>query len=611
MDRFFLDDLDRAYELSYFIHQDKELALQITIDAISKVEVQAVTQDKRRYYQPVGRWFSGLSGRRSHRNRVSLTKAQLLQRLLLITSEPHERRQEAAAEDLGQDSLTVRYIAYLVRLGLKRNAFYVALGLGRLLHTYTTRETMALYDLVLQAPERYRGTDYFRTGKKVLFEKVLERFGSLLETCRGRNGERCFAMREPGDRLAELIRRSLSLLTPWDTGCTVPERFHSFEDEIQALRFRGSHPDDEHVIEVNRIHALVHPDCLRRLTRALGIASPEQRLAVPLFCLDEGSGGGGRGCGGPPPQLDDADRRAVVDELQRREDLRRRVAAGVFRVLVDGVEVALWHVEQDRHLHLVLTGDAELVEVVGREPAEDVLLAAHLLPPPISGGPPESRAPDPEVRELRLPMARVHLKGGGRLDFMVSAKPVAAGSAAAFLVEIRYRETQASRVGLRFGRWLVESLRMPVSRQIWRSVTPWVLLILAIGGAGLWLEWPKGSRDLPRIRGAGVSAVTLAEVDRIFVDPLGQNPQAHNLRASLEEILAVHDHLTLVTERGKADAVMVSEAADVESGERIILQLVNARGEVLWRGVFRGSVEQVAAASIDELDTVIRRAGGR
>ncbi len=603
MDRFLFSHLDQAFELSYFIHRDKKLALRITIDAGTRVEVLAAAHDKRRYYRP-----------RSHRRRVSMTRSQIFQRLLLSTSEPHERRQEAADEGLSQDLLVVRYVAYLVRICIKRNAFHVALGLGRLLHAYTTGETMKLYDLVLQDPERYREPDYFRARKKCLFGELRRRFGPLLETCRGQRGERLFAPRQPDRRLAELVRRSLVLLTPWETRCEVPERFRPGEHELEALRFRGSHVDDEHPIEMNRIHALLHPDCLRRLVRALGLASPARRLAVPLFCLAAATGGDG----GPPEpddepdddepdddELDDADRRAVVDELERREDLRRRVEAGVFRVLVDGVEAARWDVERNRRLCLALGEEAELVEVVTREQGEDVLLAAHLLPHLAAGG----GAAGGEAPGQRPPEARVRLAGGGRLDFTVTVTPVEAGPIGV-TVEIRYRETRPRRAVLHLRRRLGETLRIPVPRLAWQSAAASALLVLAVAGAGLLLEWPKGSLGSPRIRGAGVVAVELAEVERVYVDPLGEDPFAQALRARLEELLAAHDHLAHAAGRGEADAVLMSRPGGSPPGGRLAVRLVNARGEVLWQGMFRGSAEQMAAESVAELHAAIRRAGG-
>src|SRR5215510_11072998 len=46
------ESIARAFQLAYFIHGDKETALNITAEAFAKLEVAAAAQDKRLYYKP-------------------------------------------------------------------------------------------------------------------------------------------------------------------------------------------------------------------------------------------------------------------------------------------------------------------------------------------------------------------------------------------------------------------------------------------------------------------------------------------------------------------------------------------------------------------------------
>src|SRR5262249_35503046 len=49
------ESLARAFQLAYFIHGDRETALNIAAEALAKLEVAAAAQDKRLYYTPTGR----------------------------------------------------------------------------------------------------------------------------------------------------------------------------------------------------------------------------------------------------------------------------------------------------------------------------------------------------------------------------------------------------------------------------------------------------------------------------------------------------------------------------------------------------------------------------
>jgi hypothetical protein len=88
-----------------------------------------------------------------------------------------------------QSDLVVFFIKHLVRITTRRNSFYVTLGLSRLLYNYTTAETMDLYNLVIQDPERVHDDYYYRSRKGLLLKELKERFGELVEVAKGVRGE--------------------------------------------------------------------------------------------------------------------------------------------------------------------------------------------------------------------------------------------------------------------------------------------------------------------------------------------------------------------------------------------------------------------------------------
>jgi hypothetical protein len=147
--------------------------------ALNKLQLAATAQGKRLYYRLTGR-----ADARKARSKVSMGEPHLLQRLVYVESEEYERRKEAAAQSpqltdgvspARRTDLVVYFIKHLVRITTKRNSFYVTLGLSRLLYNYTTPETMELYNLVIQDPERVHD-DYLSIAKGFATKELKERF---------------------------------------------------------------------------------------------------------------------------------------------------------------------------------------------------------------------------------------------------------------------------------------------------------------------------------------------------------------------------------------------------------------------------------------------------
>jgi hypothetical protein len=147
--------LRRAFRLAFFIHGDRELAVRIATGAMSKLNASAAAQAKRSYYRTGGRSRASGSKVISPRTKVSLSELHLLQRLVYVESEPHERQQEQRqSATIDEGSLITRYIKHLINITMMRNSFHVTLGVSRFLYNYTTAESMKLYDLIMQNPER-------------------------------------------------------------------------------------------------------------------------------------------------------------------------------------------------------------------------------------------------------------------------------------------------------------------------------------------------------------------------------------------------------------------------------------------------------------------------
>jgi hypothetical protein len=202
-------------------------------------------------------------------------------------------------------------------------------------------------------------------------------------------------------------------------------------DVIIPLSFKSNDPDDEHDIEVNRMHALLHPECYSRLVEGLRLDQTDQRLEIPRFNMSNNMDNENRP--GPdrrnPPDLDDADLQAIRDSLAEDAASRKRAFAGLMRVLVDGTERARWDPAAASSVRFSVEADEELIEVRRDYEGREVLLASCLL------------ALDEAGQAIKPSGASVTLEGGQKFSFVVSPSEQNSGETSGAIVDIKYHET--------------------------------------------------------------------------------------------------------------------------------------------------------------------------
>lgn len=269
----------RARGLVQALHGREELALHITLAATSRLETACRRQKNRRRYRP-----------KSGRRKVTMEPAQLLQQLVLEESEHWERmEEEAATVSLGKDVLLVRYVKHLVQISMSRNLLHVIIAICRILYGYSTRDALAIHDRLVGDRQTAPEPSYFRARKRVLVCELLRRFGPRLEVERTALGELAFRGGWASRRHNDLVESTLRRLTPWQTACSSARDSAGTADVRQGVLSEdqgpgaGSQPRSRGACEMFRIHQLLHPPCLRQLTRSLGIADPTDRLQIPQF----------------------------------------------------------------------------------------------------------------------------------------------------------------------------------------------------------------------------------------------------------------------------------------------------------------------------------------
>lgn len=370
-----IDDwLNKAFQLAFFIHGRRDIAKQIAASAMNKLETASNAQFKRYYYTPVGRAETA----RPTRSRVSLNDLQLLQRLVFVESENFEKANETA-KTTSEKNLLVYFIKHLVRISLKRNSFYVTLGISRILHNYGTNDAMEIYNIVVQDPDRVHDDYYYRSRKGVLMKELKARFGELLEVVKVNRGEERFNHQMDTENLAETAKDCLQFFTPWNSSCAIPEKFNPFDDVIAPFHFDKQNPDAEHRIEVNRIHAALHPQCFLRLTDALNLPAPAEKMEIPKFMISNNQQDENNDDWRNPPNLEANELQTIKDILAAQAESRRAISANLLRVVVDGDEKAKINLAETDQVNFDLGDEAELIEVRVVEKDGEIILATHLL----------------------------------------------------------------------------------------------------------------------------------------------------------------------------------------------------------------------------------------
>jgi hypothetical protein len=366
--------LNRSFRLAYFILGDRTTSMYVAAAAIDKLKVASAAQVRRVQYVPTGRSLGP-----AVRTRISLSRLHLLQRLIYKEADPFERLLETQGVHAGRQDMIIRFVKHLVMVTTRRNSFYVALGLCRLLHNYTTAETSEIYNLVVQDPDRGRDHDYYRDRKKHLLREFKERFGDALKIQRGYRGEERFQAEEDSEKYIGLVRECLARFMPWESSCVLPAGIDPSRDVATPLRFKGGDPDEEHEIELNRVHTLLHPDCLERLAEMAGLDPPSRRLEVPRFFAAGDDQGLTEDRFAPRP-LSRNELDALRRNLKANEALRVAASKKLLSVLVDGDERARFEVAETPGVRLRAAGGSEWVEVRSVEPDDVVTLALHAMP---------------------------------------------------------------------------------------------------------------------------------------------------------------------------------------------------------------------------------------
>lgn len=362
---------EKALQLAYFIIGDRDIAAEILSNALSKLQVQRSREAKRSY------WRSRYLKRKI--TRMVRGEADTLQWLICFAAERCEKRQERTGEPTERE-MVIRYIKHLVQVTTAMSSFYVNVGINRLLRDYSTPEVREVYEWVTQ---HFPSNQEYRKVKAALMRKLQLRFGDFLKSRTGQHGEFRFDTFEDQACWAGLVSECLKVFTPWSTdrACQALSnagyRLDSLPRERHAKTRRGCEQD---VIEANRCHVFLHPSCYSQVTKALGLDSPESRLAVPQFSANRGSGSSKNSGAMPMSEpLTEQERRKFRERLSVESERCRRVKPKLLKIVVDDVECARLVNCQGSKSQCQIEEGANLIEIWTDDEGDDLLLATHWI----------------------------------------------------------------------------------------------------------------------------------------------------------------------------------------------------------------------------------------
>lgn len=549
-----------AFRLAYFIHGDKAIAISIAVDAMDKLGPAWLAQRKRESDRSKSEGFN---------TRVSMTRQQLLQRLVYIESEPYEIEQERSGVGLDERVMLIRFIKHLVRITVRRNSFYVAIGLSRLLHDYNTPEAKTIYEWLIDDPVRYKDDFQYRRAKKILMMELKGRFGDFLKTSQRQRGEERFDSRSDAAGQAAAVE-CLNHFNLWEIGC---EPFDSRRNASRGSWFKLIKLGEQDQDELVRMHAVLHYECYERLAAELKLAAPKDRLDLPHFSLTSGNDAQPPG-NHHPPELEEAEIKAILSQLNERAKRRKQFSAGVLAITVDSIEQMRWQPEPMDSVQFEVGEDAELIEVWAREPHGDLLLAAHLLTCDVA---------DAEQREYLLGVV-----GKQALYLTVSPSrpsPYAGDEPGRVMLAIRCQEIRSIRAF-----WALLRQQLAAQASELRSRVGWSqmalaasLLIAAVAIGGWFRNWQQN-------RGAQNS---LANLQKVMVE------RDASLKTENQQLRQNEAQLRERQEQADREIAQLKEQVKDSSLPQLNIPVLDLRPSGLAR---RSSADPPAQTVVNELE---------
>jgi hypothetical protein len=368
----------RCFNLAWVLFPEEDTARSIAGMAMLRKQRSMIQQDRR------------LKHIAKARTKVLISEEHLLQRLLFETSEPWERRHEAAGSPipLRVEHLAARWVKHAFCIS-SHNSFWATIAKCRIVHRYTTAQTRNIYELLLQNPGRGKDDDQYRRVKKRFLQEMKERFHGRVQTVMGQRGEEHFVCMEQPGLLVSRADNWQRAFSPWGASAAlIPAEFDRRRDTLPDLVFHGRHVDEEAAVEVCRIYTVFHPESFLGLAHMFAMIEPTQAIALPEFDMKEKDDNSTPSDGhSEPPALTERDYGWMENLLEREEHARVVLRPEELLVTIDGAEKEPVDAGGAGTISFPIGERDRLVEIYGIQGREKVCMGSLLILRDEDGGP--------------------------------------------------------------------------------------------------------------------------------------------------------------------------------------------------------------------------------
>jgi hypothetical protein len=368
--------LEKAFQLAYFIVQDRSVAIDLVHRSLRKLTAQQSREKKRFYWRH--------KGVKRRTRKISRDNQDALQWLIYLESDRYEREQQQKHAPRTR-SLAVQYIKYIMQMTGNMSSFYVAVGLYRILHNYTTQEIQNAYELVAAD---FVGTEKYRRVKKALMQKLINRFSGFINI-RPDNQELRFEVDDNQNDWDDFVTVCLDIFTPWSTrnSCSQAMPGTFVAESARTTRLLKIHSTTD-VEETKRCHIFIHPPCFDQLLGSLGLDPRSMRLSMPRFTTNQGNhfeDRSSRGTNSAPPLTEEE--RATLGRVPGASEIHplRRLPK-ILTILADGVPCAQWDLSHETCKEWRIAEGTRLLEFYTEEEGANQLLAIHWIDYTDTGG---------------------------------------------------------------------------------------------------------------------------------------------------------------------------------------------------------------------------------
>jgi len=361
--------IDDAYRLAYFLLTDKLSSIQVVIEALSSLEVAGQKQVKR------------LKHPSNQRTKAVLSDRQILQRLTLIYADHFQRVQELSdrPHPPTREDWIVRWVQNLVVFG-GTSLFHQTVGKCRVLHGYSTAESLKIYEFLTQGDD-FDKEQQFRRAKALLIEKLLHRFVRCVQLEEGKRGEISFRSSAPNSKEIALAEQCQKRFSPWDIQpAAIPPTIDPLDDAVPDLKSASQDEEDLQLAGLRRLATLLTPDAFSPIPGLFQLPPSRQKLTIPEFIMNDDHTANPIPDRGDAPQLMPGEVDSIIKITSKRSYNRTRVfAPQELWIKVDRRQAAELNLEISKEISVPLPDLSYLLEIFVRQDALSTQVGTILL----------------------------------------------------------------------------------------------------------------------------------------------------------------------------------------------------------------------------------------